>query len=323
MKILRASDVVGAIVVAILCMPVMKAIAQDKPKAAAGDEVKALSAKPTPKAADGHPDLSGRWIPADGGRRGNNGGRVEGNVHDLYFGEPIPGADPERDAITTRYGDTTIGGGTGEDKRKAREAQNKPVYKPEFQAKVEANGKDPNHNDPTQYSCLPSGVPRMGPPAQIVQSYPGLIILLYASYSSAISSGPANPYSTYRVVPTDGRAHRQGDDYDATPYGDPVGHWEGDTLVIDTTGFDDSTWIGQDGYFHTDAMRVIERFKRKGDTLEYSATVEDPKVLAKPFNMNPVMRKLGGPNDILYNYDYPCDIGVHSFREHADHENHL
>ena len=128
-------------------------------------------------------------------------------------------------------------------------------------------------------------------PSVLAKNVPGLVALAKANPESLTfgtsGAGTANLYSTYRVIPTDGRAHRKGDDYDLNPYGDPVGHWEGNTLVIDTTGFDDSTWFGQDGYFHTDAMRVIERFTRKGGTLEYSATVEDPNVLTKPFNLNP------------------------------------
>jgi hypothetical protein len=317
MKAHLASNVMKAVVLAILCMLATRAIAQNQPAGTTGDDVKALAAKPTPKTADGHPDLSGRWVgPNNGGGVNNQGTRVDGKVHDLAFGAVIPGANPDTDSILTEYGDPSKGGGTGEDRRKARETKNKPSYKPEFQAKVEAMGKDPNHYDPTLYSCLPGGVPRLGAPGMIVQT-PGLVVFLY---------GPS-PYSTYRVIPTDGRAHRKGDDYDPTPMGDPVGHWEGDTLVIDTTGFDDSTWFGRDGYFHTDAMRVTERFTRKGDTLEYSATVEDPNVLTKPFDLHPdpLTLKVGGPNDILYNADYPCDITdpAHDFRAHADHENHL
>ena len=70
------------------------------------------------------------------------------------------------------------------------------------------------------------------------------------------------------MIPTDGRAHRAGDNYDPTSMGDSVGHWEGNTLVIDSTGFDDTTWFGNAGYFHSDAMHVIERLTRKGDTLD-------------------------------------------------------
>src|SRR5262249_17070475 len=100
----------------------------------------------------------------------------------------------------------------------------------------------------------------------------------------------------------------------------PLGHWEGNTLVIDTVGFDESTWFGDLGYLHSEQMHVTERFTRKGDTLEYSATVDDPTVLAKPFNMNPLVLKLGGLSDVLFNDDLPCDISdsAHDFRSHAD-----
>src|SRR5882672_5476197 len=98
-----ASDVMKVVVLAILCLPAMRATAQEKPKVAPADDVKALAVKPTPKAGD-HPDLSGRWVGLNLGverRVGATeiGGRIDGKVHDLYFGTPIPGADPEKDAI--------------------------------------------------------------------------------------------------------------------------------------------------------------------------------------------------------------------------------
>ena len=94
--------------------------------------------------------------------------------------------------------------------------------------------------------------------------------------------------------------------------------------MVETTSFDaDSTWFAGDGAFHTDAMKVTERFTRKGDTLEYSAVVEDPNVLAKPFNVTPTPQilHLGDAKEIFYNDDLPCD--PHDFKVHADHENHL
>jgi hypothetical protein len=309
------------ILAAAVCMPVLFAGAQSQPAAPQGsapaqnatppkgDDIKALAARPTPKTSDGHPDLGGRWIRATDEFSGFvNASGVHGNVHDLVFGKPITSADPDKDAITAQSGCHAA------DCTKERQAKGKPSYKPEFQAKVDQMATDANHFDPTTFACLPSGVPRMGAPGLIVQQ-PGLVILLY---------GPS-PYSTYRTVPTDGRPHRSGDSYDENPMGDPVGHWEGDTLVIETTGFDDSTWFGADGYFHTDAMKVTERFTRKGDTLEYSAVVEDPNVLTEPFKTtpSPLEFKKGGANDILYNDDYPCDATAHDFRAHADHSNHL
>ena|SRR5690242_3045984 len=209
MKARMANNLMKVAALAILCSPLLRA--QDiyrKPEPP--DDVKALQAKPTPKAADGHPDLSARWVPISLGRvvgARDIGARIEGNVHDLYFGTPIEGADPEKDAILTLYGDESKGGGTGEDRRKVRQTQNRPAYKPEFQEKVDRMGKDPNHYDPTNYSCLPAGVPRVGVPGMIVQSR-GMIVLLYG----------ARPYSTFRVVPTDGRPHRTVADVDPSPW---------------------------------------------------------------------------------------------------------
>jgi hypothetical protein len=74
--------------------------------------------------------------------------------------------------------------------------------------------------------------------------------------------------------------------------GDSVGRFEGDTLVVDVTNFIDDTWLGSDGYFHTDKMHVVERLTRKGDTVTYSATVEDPDVLEKPWTTTPRELKL-------------------------------
>ena len=85
---------------------------------------------------------------------------------------------------------------------------------------------------------------------------------------------------TYRVIPTDGRKHRE--DANPTAYGDSVAHWEGDTLVVDVTNFDDNTWFGEGGYFHTDAMHVTERLWLVNGNLVWQATVDDPKVLAQP-----------------------------------------
>jgi len=306
MKTQVTRNVIGAAMFSLLCLALP---AQAQRGGGGGEELKQLAAKPTPRTADGRPDLSGRWGGGDGGAGAGGASGFKDGVHTLIFGSVIEGVDPEKDAITADSGLH------GEESRKQREARNAPEYKPELRAKREAMATDQNHHDPTAYSCQPHGVPRMGAPAFIVQQ-PDRVIFLYGS----------NPYSTFRMIPTDGRPHRSSAEVDQSGMGDPVGRWEGDTLVIETTGFDeDSTWFGRDGYFHSDAMKVTERFTRKGDTLEYQATVEDPKVLMKPFNMSPtpqVIRK-GDPKAILYNSDYPCDIEVHDFRQYADRYNHL
>ena len=62
-----------------------------------------------------------------------------------------------------------------------------------------------------------------------------------------------------------------------------MAHWEGDTLVIDSISFIDTTWLGRGGFFHSDRMHVVERFTRQGDALMYDVTVEDPEVLVEPW----------------------------------------
>lgn len=69
--------------------------------------------------------------------------------------------------------------------------------------------------------------------------------------------------------------------------GQSVGHWEGDTLVIVNTGFDDRTWLDRAGDFHSDALKVVERFTPSGpDILMYEATIEDSKVYSKPWKIH-------------------------------------
>ena len=86
----------------------------------------------------------------------------------------------------------------------------------------------------------------MGPPAKIVQT-PTEVILLYAQGNQ------------FRVIPIDGRPHDPIKSQDTTWYGDAVGKWEGDTLVVDIVGFNDESWIEWPGWFHSNNMHVIEK----------------------------------------------------------------
>jgi hypothetical protein len=97
--------------------------------------------------------------------------------------------------------------------------------------------------------------------------------------------------SWFHVVPIDGRAHGNGI---ATWFGDSVGHWEGDTLVIDVTSQNDQTWFDRAGNFHSDSLHVVERYTpRSADTLNYEATIEDPKVFARPWKISmPLYRRV-------------------------------
>ena len=69
--------------------------------------------------------------------------------------------------------------------------------------------------------------------------------------------------------------------------GDSRGHWEGDTLVVDVGDINDKTWFDMAGDFHSDALHVVERYRMTGhDTIQYEATIEDPKVFTKPWTIN-------------------------------------
>ena len=125
--------------------------------------------------------------------------------------------------------------------------------------------------------CHPPGVPEaMFSPYQwqIVQGLDQVVILY--EYPGA-----------FRVIPTHGGPHQP--DLDPTWYGDSIGHWEGDTLVVDTTGFNDKTEL-PGGYRHTESLHVVERFRRVTyDHLDYQATVDDPNVFEKPWMVHRIL----------------------------------
>ena len=126
-------------------------------------------------------------------------------------------------------------------------------------------------NDPVQLYCDPPGIPR-------IYNYPWQLTLLqtpkvvYILYEFT---------RTWRSVAMD-RDHPK--DPDRTWLGDSVGRYEGDTLVVDTVGFNDKTWLDHPGHPHTDALHIIERFRRLDhDALEIHFTVDDPRAFTKPF----------------------------------------
>ena len=124
--------------------------------------------------------------------------------------------------------------------------------------------------------CYPAGVPRIGAPTEIVQT-PGTVYLMYAGEGSAESEDMTH---TFRIVPI-GATHAK--DLDPVPVGHSIGFWEGDTLVVDVAAIDPDTWLDGDGDFHDENLHVVERFTRKGDTLEYDVTIEDPTLFTGPW----------------------------------------
>jgi len=220
------------------------------------------------RTADGHPDLSGTWTYAIDLAPVGLKKVVNGKVSIVNVDQSIREANrPATMAVPGALASTPA-----------------PSYKPELQAKVKDLFDHESKVDPAFY-CEQPGIPRIGPPRRIVQ-LPAEMIFLYEDAAG----------DPYRIIPTDGRPHRT----DANPsyYGDSVGHWEGEKLVVDVTNFVDSTWFGENGYFHSDAMHVIERFWRNGDNLVYQVTVDDPKVLTQAWTMPPrVIKPTNEPLD--------------------------
>jgi hypothetical protein len=168
-----------------------------------------------------------------------------------------------------------------------------PMYKPEFWERVQYLDREGIKEDPT-FHCKPAGVPRMGPPAKILQTATEVVFLYQQG-------------NLFRVIPIDGRPHDPVKSQDTTWYGDAVGAWEGDTLVIDIVGFNDESWIDWAGWFHSNNMHVIEKYTRRGDTLTWQATVEDPDVLTQPFVMNPRVVRLNPTPKATLVEDLPCE----------------
>lgn len=124
---------------------------------------------------------------------------------------------------------------------------------------------------PTAFGTLNVRMYDVGALGQIVAT-PDLVVMLSETFHG------------YQLVPTDGRPHR---DYLPPSYrGDAVGHWEGDTFVVEVENFTGDTWIWAEGRvsFHSDALRVVERYQRVGaETLVIDATVYDPEALTAPW----------------------------------------
>jgi hypothetical protein len=135
------------------------------------------------------------------------------------------------------------------------------------------------YDDPTAH-CFVAGVPRSmytPSPYHILQP-PGYVVMLFERMS-------------WRTIPLDGRPHLP--DNIRLWQGDSVGHWEGDTLVIETTNFNGRTWLNEAGEIVSHAQKVVERLTPlDGDTLTYQATVTDPIVYTRPWTISfPINRQ--------------------------------
>jgi len=146
-------------------------------------------------------------------------------------------------------------------------------YQPSAAAKKQQNRANQKTADPLE-KCFMPGVPRimyLNYPFQIFQTGDHVAITFEWS-------------QVYRLVYTNGKPGPKGIDF---WMGDSRGHWEGDTLVVDVTDHNDQTWFDKAGNFHSDALHVTERYTLlNADTLQYEATIEDPKIFTKPWKIS-------------------------------------
>lgn len=191
-------------------------------------------------------------------------------------------ADGHPDFSGVWWGGGDVGGPGFGGGRRAGGQQGEPppsftsLYKPEAaeRAKALSDKHDPTLRcTPTAFGTLNVRLWDVGAVGQIVAT-PKFVLLLSETYHG------------YQIVPTDGRPHRN--TVPPSWRGDAVGHWEGDTFVVETKNFTDDTWIWAEGRvsFHSDQLRVVERYRlTDADTLVIDATVYDPGVLTGPWNV--------------------------------------
>jgi hypothetical protein len=236
----------------------------------------------TPRLADGHPDMTGNWSGAPLAITGS-GNRRCGPTQVPGSGiNPDVGCKTAQDNFWVDY----------EWISPSRFGPSHPVYKPEFWDKIQELDQWTNKYDPVM-TCQPLGLPRQGTPTRIIQTATD-IIFFYNEYSDY---GGGN--YEYRDIPTDGRARPN--TVEAYYYGLPIGKWEGDTLVIDSTNFVDTTWFGRGGLLHSADLHIIEKLTRKGDEILYQMTLEDPDYLIEPWVMpDRILRARQGPPAIQH-----------------------
>ena len=239
------------------------------------------AAAPTPRLANGKPDLTGSWA---GGLSWTGSGAPGATVGNM-FRRCTPFQSKACMEWTNQSQDWVF-------MSTARLDMRVPIYKPEHWDKMIEMDQWTNRDDPVM-TCLPLGVPRQGPPARIFHTDTDITMLYRAGVDGA------GGYAEHRMVAIDGKPHDPRRALQYTYMGYTVAKWEGDTLILDSVGFSDETWLGRGGYFHSDQMRVVEKFTRTGNQMLYEVTVEDPEVLVEPWVMPSRMLRLAPNNAII------------------------
>ena len=220
------------------------------------------SPKPVSGATATIPDLSGSWAPH----------------------RPVPvTAETALCGIRTVCNDL-LGLSGGATPVKSDEPQLQPWAEEKFKAVKEGRARDPNF-----VGCMPQG------PTDLLldnrrlfelRQFPDEVLLLF------------DQDHWVRRIYMDGRGHPDG--YSSTWMGHSIGKYEGDALVVDTVGFNDKNWIDRTGHPHSDALHLVERFRRVDQkAMEYEFTIDDPKAYKKPWTGKMVEDLLPPGSEIL------------------------
>jgi hypothetical protein len=228
-----------------------------------------------PRASDGKPDLSGVWhvepTPIEEWRRLLGPEGVNGAAATSPVGMELTTISKYAFSVLIDF--------------KPEDAPMRPEAEKIFIERARALGKDlPSTN------CLPIGIPLtylVSEVNKVVQT-PGLTVILYEADG------------THRQIYTDGRKPPK--EPEPLWLGYSTGRWEGDTLVVDTVGFNDKSWLDAFGHPHSDALHLIERYRRRDfGHLDVEITIDDPKMYTKPFSFK-VTQGLVPDSDILESF---------------------
>ena len=221
-----------------------------------------LSAR-APRASDGKPDLSGVWESEPSPPEELK--RLFGDLGEVA----VPGDDPR---TFSKYVFNILAD------FKRDESPMRPEAVALFEPRVKSLGRDGSASH-----CLPGGIPLVEGlgdpyPYKIVQA-PGIIVAMYEIDG------------THRQIYTDGRKHTANPEPSWLGYS--TGRWEGDTLVVDTVGFNDKTWLDAFGHPHSEALHLTERYRRRDfGHMDLQITIDDPKMYTRPFTVSYAHRLL-------------------------------
>ena len=238
-----------------------------------------LLSAPTPRTEQGHPDLSGLWI---GGVPGPQEGPYDQIGRPFGFAGGDPGRDDEVGSTAQVRDGNFYWLEIDQELIIKADRDRMPLYKAEYWEQVRWN-EEYGYERPSDpgFGCQEKGILKRGFPTEIIQ-LPNRVVLLYGNAPPAI-----------RQVPTDGRPLRSEDDYEGLNQlgGSTVGHWEGDTLVVETVDFpEELVWYSTRGWPMSAGAKITERFTRRGDVLTLETTVDDPAFI-EPWNVTPIERR--------------------------------